>query len=107
MYFMTTKVLNQRQVRWAEVLAAFDFQIQYQKGNENARADALSRQKTFNKVKERPRAVLKQLVDGIVYNDEEMYATLVRIKDSSWEKKLNVAYDNDVRVEIVLEDRRL
>ena len=104
MYFMTTKVLNQRQVRWAEALVAFDFWIQYQKGNENARADALSRQKTFSKVKERPRAILKQLADGIVYNHEEMYATLARIEDSSWEKKFKEAYENDIWAQRVLED---
>ena len=103
-YFMTTKVLNQRQVRWAEALVAFDFWIQYWKGNENARADALSRQKTFSKVKERPRAILKQLADGIVYNHEEMYATLARIEDSSWEKKFKEAYENDIWAQRVLED---
>jgi hypothetical protein len=42
-YFMTTKVLNARQVRWAEYLAPFDFRIQYTPGKSNARADILSR----------------------------------------------------------------
>ena len=41
-YFMTTKKLNQRQVRWAELLASYNFQIHYWKGSENGRADALS-----------------------------------------------------------------
>lgn len=38
-YFMTTKELNARQVRWAEKLAAFDFHIEYRKGKLNP-ADA-------------------------------------------------------------------
>ena len=42
-YFTTTKVLNRRQVRWAELLASYNFQIHYHKGSENGRADALSR----------------------------------------------------------------
>jgi transposase InsO family protein len=42
-YFMTTKVLNSRQVRWAEDLACFNFRITYTPGKDNARADILSR----------------------------------------------------------------
>ena len=41
-YFTTTKKLNRQQVRWAELLASYDFQIHYRKGSENGRADALS-----------------------------------------------------------------
>ena len=41
-YFTTTKKLNRRQVRWAELLASYNFQIHFWKGSENGRADALS-----------------------------------------------------------------
>ena len=41
-YFTTTKKLNRRQVRWAELPASYNFQIHYWKGSENGRADALS-----------------------------------------------------------------
>ena len=41
-YFTTTKKLNRQQVRWAELLASYNFQIHYQKGSENEQADALS-----------------------------------------------------------------
>ena len=41
-YFTTTKKLNRQQVRWAKLLAPYDFQIHYRKGSENGRADALS-----------------------------------------------------------------
>jgi len=41
--FLTTKELNRRQVRWAEMLIEYHFEIQYTKGTDNARADALSR----------------------------------------------------------------
>ncbi|KAH7554700.1 hypothetical protein BM1_07361 [Bipolaris maydis] len=42
-YFMSTKVLNARQARWAEELAPFNFLIRYTPGKSNARADILSR----------------------------------------------------------------
>jgi hypothetical protein len=43
MGFLTTKELNQRQVRWAEILAKYYFEIKYIKGIDNIRVDALSR----------------------------------------------------------------
>lgn len=42
-YFMSTKVLNARQARWAETMAPFNFRIEYTPGPSNARADILSR----------------------------------------------------------------
>ena len=41
--FLTTKELNQRQVRWAEILTKYHFKIEYVKGTDNAKVDALSR----------------------------------------------------------------
>jgi hypothetical protein len=43
MGFLTTKELNQRQVRWAEILAKYYFEIKYIKGTDNIKADVLSR----------------------------------------------------------------
>jgi hypothetical protein len=42
-YFMTTKVLTQRQVCWAQELAGMDFKIFYRKGTSNGKPDELSR----------------------------------------------------------------
>lgn len=42
-YFMTTKSLTSRQVRWAEILAEYDFRIMYRSGKQNLKADVLSR----------------------------------------------------------------
>jgi len=41
--FLIIKELNQRQVRWAEMLVEYYFKIQYTKGTDNVRADTLSR----------------------------------------------------------------
>ena len=42
-HFMTTKLLNQRQVRWSEFLSRFNFRIVYRPGKLADRPDALSR----------------------------------------------------------------
>jgi hypothetical protein len=42
-YFTTTKVLNQRQVRWSEFLSRFNFRITYRPGAKATVPDALSR----------------------------------------------------------------
>ena len=41
--FLTTKELNRSQVRWAEMLVEYYFEIKYIKGTDNIKADALSR----------------------------------------------------------------
>ena len=46
-YFATSKVLNRRQARWAERLSPFDFKIIYRKGEQNGKADALSRRPEY------------------------------------------------------------
>ena len=40
---MTTKQLNSRQARWAELLAEYSFMIMYRPGKDNTKADILSR----------------------------------------------------------------
>ena len=47
-YFMTTKVLNRRQARWAQELAGIDFRIYYQPGTQNGKPDALSRRSEYH-----------------------------------------------------------
>ena len=42
-YFMTTKKLTRRQVRWSEFLSQYNFVILYQSGAQNVKADALTR----------------------------------------------------------------
>jgi len=42
-YFNTTKLLNQRQAHWVEILSQFNFKIVYRPGEKNSKGDALSR----------------------------------------------------------------
>jgi hypothetical protein len=43
MGFLTTKKLNQRQVRWVKILTKYYFKIKYIKGIDNIRVDVLNR----------------------------------------------------------------
>ncbi|KAJ8472542.1 hypothetical protein ONZ45_g16617 [Pleurotus djamor] len=45
-YFMSSRILNRRQARWAMLLADFDFRLQWAPGSTNV-ADALSRRPDF------------------------------------------------------------
>ena len=42
-YFMTSKQLSRRQVRWSEFLSEFDFVISYRPGKQGGKPDALTR----------------------------------------------------------------
>jgi len=41
-HFLTTKKWNQRQIRWAQLLASFNFKIIYRPGSRSGKPDALS-----------------------------------------------------------------
>jgi len=41
-YFNTTKILNRRQARWAEILSEFNSKIVYRPGEKNGKTDAIS-----------------------------------------------------------------
>jgi hypothetical protein len=47
LYFTTTRTLNRRQACWSIFLADFDFEIQYQPGTQQGKADALSRRSEY------------------------------------------------------------
>ena len=46
-HFLTTKKWNQRQIRWAQLLASFNFKIFYRPGSRSGKQDALSRQPEY------------------------------------------------------------
>jgi hypothetical protein len=43
MGFLTTKELNQKQVRWVKILTKYYFKIKYIKGTDNIKADILNK----------------------------------------------------------------
>jgi len=46
-HFLTTKKWNQRQIRWAQLLASFNFKIIYRPGSRSGKPDALSRRPEY------------------------------------------------------------
>jgi len=46
-HFLTTKKWNQRQIRWAQLLASFNFKIFYRPGSRSGKPDALSRRPEY------------------------------------------------------------
>ena len=59
-YFMTTPNLDATQHQWVESLARFTFSIEYQKGKDNAAADALSQVKLKLDTE-----IMKSILDGV------------------------------------------
>ena len=47
-HFLTTKKWNQRQIRWAQLLASFNFKIIYRPGSRSGKPDALSRRPEYH-----------------------------------------------------------
>ena len=69
MSFLTTKKLNQRQVKWAEILIKYHFKIKYIKGIDNTRVNILSRKAELQGREKLLDAMLKLDKDGrIRYN---------------------------------------
>ena len=71
--FLTTKKLNQRQIRWAEILAEYYFKIKYVKGTDNVRADTLSRKAELQGSEKPSDVILCMDKDGkIKYNHPKL-----------------------------------
>src|SRR5271170_6525752 len=74
--FLTTKELNRRQVRWAEMLSEYYFEIEHVKGTDNTRVDILSRKAELQGLEKLSGAMLKLSEDGkIRYNYPKLVAT--------------------------------
>ena len=87
--------MNQRQVRWSELLSTLDLRIIYRKGIENTRADILSRWQDYIEGHiERPRAIFKAGEKGLEYN-HKLLATILVIEDTRLEKQIKVNYANN------------
>ena len=74
--FLTTKVWNQRQVRWAQQLADFNFKIIYRPGARGGKRDALSRRPEYHPeggAKHSEQSTLKPEHFGLslIYADDE------------------------------------
>ncbi|RFU29059.1 hypothetical protein B7463_g7277, partial [Scytalidium lignicola] len=95
-YFMTTKQLNARQARWAEKLSEYDFKITHVKGEDNGRADALSRKPEYSaKEKEESEPILKEDEEGfLIYNRGQLMA-ITAVTDKHWADLISEATERE------------
>ncbi|KAL2009632.1 hypothetical protein VTN00DRAFT_5439 [Thermoascus crustaceus] len=86
------------QVRWAEELAPYDIKITYQRGSENAQADALSQRPDYQEEEPPPQPViLQQEADGTLILEKQA-APALRIGPGTWIEKIKEAYQKDSMV---------
>ena len=77
LYFIITKKLNQRQIRWSEILIKYNFQIFYMKGLENGRANILSRKPKYYENKKYVSYIILIVEKlGLEYNKPQLTATI-------------------------------
>jgi hypothetical protein len=93
--FLTTKELNRRQVRWAEMLAEYHFEIQHTKGTDNARADALSRKAELQGSEKPSGALLKLDQDGLIRYNHPKLAGTHEAPESDWAQRIREAQLED------------
>jgi len=93
--FLTTKELNRRQVKWAEMLAEYHFIIEHVKGLDNARADALSRKEELQGNNKVSGALLKLDKDGRIQYNHPQLAGTHEAPESSWEQQIKEVQETD------------
>ena len=87
-YFTTTKVLNRRQSRWAELLANYNFRIIYRPGRAMGKPDAMTRRHDFSEGSKAsdapPRTLLKpnqlqlSAIQKVAADDESQLISSIR-----------------------------
>jgi hypothetical protein len=88
--FTTTKKLNRRQVRWAELLSDYKFKIFHQKGSLNGAADALSRRSDYMET-DKPDmhdAILKKGQDGTMQYNQPRIAAVQAELEGKWKIRI-------------------
>ena len=106
LYFMTTKVLNWRQVRWSEELSQYNFRIHYWKGSENAKADALSQWADY--LQDKPvvsHAILRENEQGNMSFNRQFNLT-IQVEDDVFKNEIRKALENDKLAQQVLQNIR-
>jgi hypothetical protein len=95
---MSTKVLNHRQIHWANFLADYNFRVTYRLGAQNKKADILSRRADWQELEggSEPRALLQP----------EQFSISAITPDSKIEDLVREAIDEDPHVESILRDLR-
>src|SRR5450755_5165368 len=104
-YFLTTKELNRRQVRWAELISSYNFKIYYHKGSENGRVDALNRKADHREgYKVEPYSILRFNKDGTMeYNHKQVAASLT-VSDEKAKDTFRKVYQKNMMAQQLLRE---
>ena len=79
--FLTTKKLNQRQVKWAEMFTEYYFKIKHVKGSDNAKTNAFNKKEELQSNNKISGALLKLKKNGkIWYNHPQLTRTHKALK---------------------------
>jgi hypothetical protein len=101
--FTTSKKLNRRQTRWAEMLADYDLRITYHEGRHNGRADALSRRPDHMEGHEEKEhtPLFIQGEKGELMSNHPMLSATVTMERTRLEQKFTDHYENDPYVKFM------
>jgi transposase InsO family protein len=101
-HFFRPRKLTERHMRWYLFLSRFNFKFKYRTGEENARADALSRREQDNPTEEDPRirdrtmCLLRPTKDGAVVNINALTTDIDQVPTADqWERACD--QDKDYR----------
>jgi len=102
-YFTTTKILNRRQVYWAEELTVFNYRITYQPGTTNARANALSRRIDYLQNKKPVSHAIFAVEPGgeLTNSNQHRIAATFAITETHWKQEIKDTYENDLFTKIL------
>ena len=85
LYFITTKQLNKKQVKWSKILKQYKFKIEYNLGKNNGKVNILNKKNDYIETKDTfSQNILKINKDGslLINNTHEVNVIIKILKDS-------------------------
>ncbi len=104
LYFMITKVLNWRQIKWLKKLSSYNFQIQYWKRSENLKINVLSRRADHMTGKSQVNQTILQQNqnNSIVYNKQN--AATLWIYNQNLKKQIKLKLAKNLVTQNIIEN---
>ncbi|KAJ6259180.1 hypothetical protein Dda_6078 [Drechslerella dactyloides] len=102
-YFLTTKELSRRQVRWWETLSEYNMKITHFKGKENVGADAISRRPDLMKDIPTDKGAILEQQGNIITINKELNITIHEIEPEI-ATRLKESYQKDATAKRILQN---
>ena len=101
-YWLTTKVLTEKQIQWVQTLAECNYRIEYVKRKENIRANAFSRKPKYGLNISWEYFTLFQLEDGImVHNISQVGVVTIKVMEP-YVNRIKKSYKIDTNAKKIL-----